>query len=109
MTPNDFHYRFAIQMPNGELLARPAGFYSANISRMFGLDSGDDDRPTKIQTWDTREDAQKALDDIRRDLAHKGIEWLAVVVQSYCTPFTAVDPAEHFANEVQQWLDGDAR
>jgi len=100
---NDFTYRYAIQLPNGELLMKTREFGLPSLARMFGVENAPEDTP-RPQTWDTREAAQSALDSIRTDLASKGIEWVATIVQSLCTPFTVVDPGEHFADEVGAWL-----
>lgn len=98
---NDFTYRYAIQLPNGELLMKARDSWPS-LSRMLGIENADANTP-QPQTWDTREAAESALQSIRDDLARKGIEWVAVIVQSLCTPFTVVDPAEHFADEVGNW------
>ncbi|MCX8559802.1 hypothetical protein OS122_02665 [Mycolicibacterium mucogenicum] len=61
----------------------------------------------KPLTWDTRDEAERALQYMREQACEFGItDWCGVVVHQLCTPFTLHDPAQHFADEVQQWLDG---
>jgi hypothetical protein len=101
---NDFTYRYAIRRPDGELLPVPkSSEFFGNIFGHYGLD----DEPRKPRAWDTREEADSALRHLRERAAELGVvDWLGVVVQQLCTPFTLHDPAEHFAEEVQQWMNG---
>lgn len=109
MSDNGFTYRYAICRPDGELVQQPRDSMFG-LGLIFGHSSNDDDETRPPRTWDTREQADNALRNIRKQAAELGIgEWLGVVVQQLCTPFTMHDPAEHFADEVQQWLDGGAR
>lgn len=104
---NGFTYRYAIRRPDGELIRMPKSsvWYADLFGRAYG---SDETRPPR--TWDTRSAAESALREIREEAATLGIsEWLGVVVQQLCTPFTLHDPAEHFADEVQQWMDGGAK
>jgi len=101
---NDFTYRYAIRRPDGELVQMPK--CSGLFGSIFGHAPADDEQ-RKPQTWDTREAADSAPKAFREKAAELGIgDWLGVVVQQLCTPFTLHDPAEHFADEVQQWMDG---
>jgi hypothetical protein len=104
MSTESFTYRFAIRRPDGELLPRSkvSGMYASIFGK--SLFSGDDE--LKPRTWDTRAEAESALVEIREKAAEIGIgDWLGVIVTQLCTPFTFHDPAEHFAAEVQDWLD----
>ncbi|GAA2433690.1 hypothetical protein [Mycolicibacterium llatzerense] len=104
---NDFTYQYAIRRPDGEFIRIPKS--SDLFGSLFGRTCGTDEtRPPR--TWDSREAADSALNDIRERAADLGVgDWLGVVVQRLCTPFTLHDPAEHFAEEVQQWMDGGCR
>lgn len=105
---NDFTYRYAIRRPDGELMRMPDS--SSLFGNIFGPTWYSDDTVRPPRTWDTREAAESALNEIRKRAADLGIgDWLGVVVQQLCTPFTLHDPAEHFADEVQQWMDGGCR
>ena len=105
---NPFTYRYAIRRPDGELIPKPKSS-DLGLRGLFGPVLDIDDDVPRPRTWDSREDAERALADIKRKAAEIGIgEWLGVIVQQLCTPFTMHDPAEHFADEVQQWLDGGA-
>jgi hypothetical protein len=77
---------------------------------LFGRTSiSDEDEQRRPRTWDTREAADSALRDIQAEAKEIGIgDWLGRVEQQLCTPFTVTDPAEHFADEIQQWLAGGA-
>jgi len=94
-----FTTQFAIRMPNGELHCQLGG--SSMFESMFGVAN----RPRRPAMWDTRAEADEALQGIRDKAAQMGItEWFGVVVQRLCTPFTQGDPTEHFADEVTQWM-----
>lgn len=97
---NDFTYRYAIRRPDGELVLKPKPL------NIFGSLFGEQDTSEPLpQVWDVKEEAEAALATLKRQAAQLGIgEWLGVVVQSLCTPFTTHDPAEQFAQEVQEWL-----
>lgn len=102
---NCFTYRYAIRRPDGELLPSPKT--GLGFSAIFGFSDDEPDTPPKPRTWDTRKEAENALKEIRRKAAELGVgDWCGVIVQQLCTPFTLHDPAEHFADEVQDWLNG---
>lgn len=101
---NGFTYRYAICRPDGVLVPQPKRTDMFGLSSLFGPTEGDE-APPKPRTWDTREAAESALKDIRSKAAELGVgDWFGVIVQQLCTPFTLHDPAEHFADEVQNWL-----
>ncbi|MEN6546305.1 MAG: hypothetical protein ABFE07_09715 [Armatimonadia bacterium] len=103
---NGFTYRYAIRRPDGELIPQPKSSY---LSGLFGLPNAVADGNARPRTWDAREQAEAALRDIQAEAASIGItSWLGRVEQQLCTPFTVTDPAEHFADEIQQWLQGGA-
>lgn len=106
---NSFTYRYAIRRPDGDLVLQPKNSDLEFFKGMLGRSSGDDDEPRKPRTWDTREAAETALQQFKQKAADLGIgEWFGRVEQQLCTPFTVTDPAEHFADEIQQWLQGGA-
>lgn len=105
MTDQRFTYRYAIRRPDGELILQPKS--SDLFGGLFGRMGSTDDENRKPRTWDTRESAESALAEIRSKAADIGVgDWLGIVVQQLCTPFTLHDPAEHFADEIQHWLEG---
>lgn len=105
MTNNsDFTYQYAIRCPDGDLLRRPKHSDLLGLGGLFGMNLAAEVPPPRI--WDTREGAESALADIRSRAADIGVQdWCGTVVQRLCTPFTHADPAEHFVEKVQEWLD----
>lgn len=107
---NGFTYRYAIRRPDGGFVLQPRSSDLAFLRGMLGGVADDDVAPRMPRTWDSREAADQALDGIRKQAAELGVfNWLGVAVQQLCTPFTLHDPAEHFADEIQQWLAGGAK
>lgn len=101
---SDFTYQYAIRRPDGDLIRRPKASDLLGPGALFGHTPSDEPPPPRI--WDTRETAEAALAEIRAKAAEIGVQdWCGSVVQRLCTPFTLHDPAEHFAEKVQEWLD----
>lgn len=84
-------HQYAIQMPNGKL-------YST--SRYIGYGAPD----PEVAVWGDQNSAQYALSTLRQQAQDLGVEdWLGVVVRRVCSEFSAADPVEEFASEIEKW------
>ncbi|SRX93595.1 hypothetical protein MSP7336_01834 [Mycobacterium shimoidei] len=126
-----FTFRYAIRMPDGQLYPpppepapEPVPDYSVpspmrdvgeqlsqmitGITGMFGIPQTQQDSPPpqhKPEIFDTLEEAEKKLAEIRAAAAKVGvINWGGTIVRQLCTPFTAGDIGKEFANQVAEWL-----
>lgn len=61
----------------------------------------------RVRIFDGRADAEAEIELRRRYAAQElGIDWNAWIEQRNCSPFSATDPSEGLADEVEKWARG---
>ena len=99
-------YQYAIRMPNGELFSG----YASSDSFLIALGAVTGAQTRCVSTWNSRTGAEKKLQELRDRAADLGVgDWLGVIVQRVCSPFSDCDPAEQFVDEINQWMEGGAQ
>lgn len=96
---DDFTRQFAIRLPNGELFSTPevGGWYASLL--------GVSPRPQRVVVYDSREEAETALQAMQEKGAQMGITLVASIESRLCSPFSQTDPGEQFVDELTKWAE----